>query len=170
MYPTSSGLIRASFSAPAIARPAPCFEGITISAASDVMANPLTSARISAPRARACSYSSNTKIAAPSPWTMPLRLALKGRQASLDITRRPSQAFTPPKHSMLSDPPVIIAVDMPERTMAKACAIAWFEDAQAVETVKLGPFRLNSIDTWLAAALFISFGTTKGCTRFLPSS
>ena len=44
------------------------------------------------------------------------------------------------------------------------------ELAQAVDTVKDGPFRLNSMDTWLAAALFISFGTTKGWTRFLPSS
>ena len=44
------------------------------------------------------------------------------------------------------------------------------DEAQAVETVKVGPFRLYSIDTWLAAALFISLGTTKGCTRFLPSS
>ena len=63
---------------------------------------------------------------------------------------------------MLSDPPVTMAGDMPERTIWNACAIAWFDDAQAVETVKLGPLRLYSIDTWLAAALFISLGTTKG--------
>ena len=40
--------------------------------------------------------------------------------------------------------------------------MAWFDEAQAELTVKVGPLRLNSIDTWLAAALFISFGTTKG--------
>jgi hypothetical protein len=48
--------------------------------------------------------------------------------------------------------------------------MAWFDDAQAVETVKDGPRRFHSIDTWLAAALFISLGTMKGWTRFLPSS
>ena len=71
---------------------------------------------------------------------------------------------------MDSDPPVTITGLMPERTMAKACAMAWFDEAQAVETVKDGPRRFHSMLTWLAAALFISLGTTKGCTRFLPSS
>ena len=60
--------------------------------------------------------------------------------------------------------------DMPDRTIWKAWLIAWFELAQAVATVKDGPFRLNSMEIWLAAALFMSFGTTNGCTRFLPSS
>ncbi len=63
-----------------------------------------------------------------------------------------------------------IARQAPERTIWNASPIAWLELAQAVATVKAGPFRFHSIDTWLAAALFISFGTTKGCTRFLPSS
>ncbi len=133
-----------------------------MSAASEDMANPATSHRISAPRARACSYSSKTKTPAPSPCTMPLRLALNGRQASLDITRKPSQALTPPKHSIDSDPPVIITGAMPLRTIWKACAMAWLDEAQAVETVKDGPFRLCSIETWLAAALFISFGHHEG--------
>ena len=44
--------------------------------------------------------SSKTKTAAPSPWTMPLRLSENGRQPSRDITRRPSQALMPPKHSI----------------------------------------------------------------------
>ena len=47
--------------------------------------------------------------------------------------------------------------------------MAWLDDAQAVETLKAGPRRLNSIDRWDVAALFISLGTTKGWTRFLPS-
>src|SRR6056297_1173992 len=101
---------------------------------------------------------------------MPLRLALNGRHASRDMTRRPSHALTPPKQSMDSDPPVIITGASPPCTIWKACAMAWLDEAQAVDTVKDGPLRLNSIDTWLAAALFISLGTTKGCTRFLPSS
>jgi len=40
--------------------------------------------------------------------------------------------LTPPKHNMDSDPPVTITGDMPERTMAKACAMAWLDEAQAV--------------------------------------
>ena len=36
------------------------------------------------------------------------------------------------------------------------------EEAQAQATVKDGPRRFHAIDTWLAAALFISLGTTKG--------
>jgi hypothetical protein len=79
------------------------------------MAKPTTSARISAPRAMACSRSSKTKTAAPSPCTMPLRLAENGRQASLDITRRPSHALTPPKDSIASEPPVTITSAPPPR-------------------------------------------------------
>ena len=86
------------------------------------------------------------------------------------MTLSPSHALTPPKHSIDSDPPVTITGVAPPCTSWNACAIAWLELEQAVETVKLGPLRLNSIDTWLAAALFISLGTTKGCTRFLPAS
>ena len=78
------------------------------------------------------------------------------------MTRRPSQAFTPPKQSIDSDPPVIMTGLTPERTKAKACAMAWFDEAQAVETVKDGPCRFHSMLIWLAAALFISRGTTKG--------
>ena len=112
-----------------------------MSDASEDMAKPDTSHRISAPRARAWSYSSNTKMPAPSPCTIPLRLAENGRQASRDITRSPSHALTPPKHIMDSDPPVTIAGAIPLRIIENACAIAWFEDAQAVETVKDGPLR-----------------------------
>ncbi len=71
---------------------------------------------------------------------------------------------------MDSDPPVTMTGDTPPCTIWNACAMAWFDEAQAVETVKEGPRRLNSIDTWLAAALFISLGTMNGWTRFLRSS
>ena len=101
---------------------------------------------------------------------MPLRLALKGRHASRDITRSPSQALMPPKHSIDSEPPVTIAGVSPARTIIKACAIAWLDEAQAVDTVNDGPRRLYSMLICEQAALFISLGTTKGCTRFLPSS
>ena len=47
---------------------------------------------------------------------MPLRDFAKGRQPSFDMTRRPSQAFMPPKQSTLSVPPVTAASTLPERT------------------------------------------------------
>src|SRR6056297_283008 len=101
---------------------------------------------------------------------MPFRFAENGRHASRDITRRPSHALTPPKVSIDSEPPVTMTREAPERTRLKACPIAWFDEAQAVATVKVGPLRFHCIETWLAAALFISFGTTKGWTRFFFSS
>lgn len=76
----------------------------------------------------------------------------------------------PPKHSIASEPPVSITVAAPERTMLKAMPMAWLELAQAVATVKLGPSNPYSRLTCEVAALFISRGTTKGWTRFLPSS
>lgn len=48
--------------------------------------------------------------------------------------------------------------------------MAWLDEAQAVATVNEGPRSPNSMLTWLVAALFISLGTTKGWTRFFPSS
>ena len=109
--------------------------GVTMSEASEVMAKPTTSARIAAPRARACSSSSKTKTAAPSPCTMPLRFLENGRQPSFDMTRRPSQALMPPKQSMLSLPPVSTTSARPARISPIACPMAWFEEAQAVATV-----------------------------------
>nr|WP_231565625.1 hypothetical protein [Paracoccus sanguinis] len=158
----SEGFSPASTIAPAMARSAPMAEGMTMSWASADMAKPTTSAKISAPRAVAWSQSSKTKTPAPSPCTMPLRLAENGRQASRDMTRSPSHALTPPKQSIASDPPASITRAAPERTIWKARPMAWFEEAQAVATVKAGPRSPNSMLTWLAAALFISFGTTKG--------
>ena len=78
------------------------------------MANPDISAKIFAPLARACSNSSNTKTAAPSPCTIPFLVAQKGLHPSWDITLRPSQAFIPPKQSILSDPPAIITFAAPD--------------------------------------------------------
>ena len=43
-------------------------------------------------------------------------------------------------------------------------------DAQADETVNTGPRTPKAMLTCDAAALFINFGTTKGCTRFFPSA
>ena len=93
---------------------------------------------------------------------MPLRLSENGRQPSRDITRRPSHALMPPKHSIDSLPPVSTTSAWPARISIIAWPMAWFDEAQAVATVKLGPWRFHAIETWLAAALFISRGTTKG--------
>ena len=64
-----------------------------MSLASDAMPKPLTSARILAPRALACSSSSMTSTPAPSPSTVPLRFLENGKQPSGESTRMACQAF-----------------------------------------------------------------------------
>ena len=141
-----------------------------MSAASEVMAKPTTSARISAPRARACSHLLEHEDRRPLALHHAVAVGRERAAGVRDITRSPSQAFTPPKQSIDSEPPVTITRLAPTARSWKAWPIAWFDEAQAVATVKDGPLRLYSMLTWLAAALFISFGTTKGWTRFFPSS
>ena len=62
-----------------------------------------------------------------------------------------------PSHPGATDPEAKPAT----RREAELRLYGW-NAVQAVETVNEGPFRLCSMLTWLAAALFISLGTTKG--------
>ncbi len=100
---------------------------------------------------------------------MPLRVFENGRQASLDMTRRPSHAFMPPKQSTDSVPPVTAASQVPPRIRWKAWPMAWFDDEQAVETEKAGPCSPCAIEIWLTGAFDISRGMMNGCTRFFIS-
>ena len=79
-----------------------------------------------------------------------------------------SHAFRMPKLNGASLPPVIARSVMPDRTIQYACPMAWPAEAQAVETVKLGPVIPNSIEMWLAPALAMVLGMVSGCTRFRP--
>ena len=107
-----------------MARAAPSLLGLTISIASEDIEKPATSANIVAPRFFACSNSSKIKIAAPSPCTIPSLVEQNGRQDSLDIILRPSHAFIPPKHNMLSEPPVIAIFISPFLIKLSACPMA----------------------------------------------
>ena len=108
-------------------------------------------------------------MAAPSPSTRPLRSFENGRQVSGAITRIASQPRTVPKVRQASVPPVTAQSTMPERTIWNESPIAWVAEAQALATTKAGPRRPHCIDTWLAEALTISFGTVRGNTRVLFS-
>ena len=107
-------------------------------------------------------------MAPPSPSTMPLRSAEKGRQVSGATTRMASQALRPPKNSGASLPPASAMGAAPERTIQKAWPMAWADDEQAVETVYVGPWTPYSIEMWLAPALSMLSGMVSGFTRGLP--
>jgi hypothetical protein len=68
----------------------------------------------------------------------------------------------PPKQSMASDPPASMTSAIPDRTIWKASPIAWFDEAQAVDTVSAGPRSPCSMLTALAAALAIRRGDGEG--------
>ena len=95
---------------------------------------------------------------------MPLRFRENGRQVSADTTRSASQAFRFPMLKGASLPPASAMSTAPERTSQKAWPSAWVAEAQAVETVKLGPVMPNSTVTWLAPALAMVRGMVSGCT------
>src|SRR5271156_5280151 len=101
----------------------------------------MISAKGLAPRAKACSSGSRISIAAPSPRTIPERLAEKGRQVSGLTTRIASPAFNPPRKKGVALPPAMPKGAAPERTIQYALAMAWAEEEQAVEKVYAGPCR-----------------------------
>ena len=77
-YPTAEASSPASRSAPTSALAIVSAFGFVTCVPSVVSTKPTTSARMDAPRARACSYSSRMNVAAPSPITSPSRSASYG--------------------------------------------------------------------------------------------
>ncbi len=104
-----------------------------------------TSQRISAPRRFACSYSSSTRIAAPSLRTKPSRSASYGREAVCGESLRVESArmFANPaiasSVSVPSAPPAIMTSAMPFPMIIVAIAIEWLAVAHAVCRLRLGP-------------------------------
>jgi hypothetical protein len=80
-----------------------------------------------------------------------------------------SQAFRIPRLKVASLPPAMARSVEPARTIQKAWPMAWPEEEQAVEMVKLGPVMPNSMEMWLAPALAMVLGMVSGCTRLWPS-
>src|SRR5215467_6010186 len=80
------------------------------------------------------SRGSSTMTAAPSPSTRPDRVFENGRQVSLLITRNASQPRSVPNVMQASVPPAMASGAWPQRTIWKACPIAWVADAHALAT------------------------------------
>jgi len=108
--------------------------------ASAVLAEPSTSARGTAPRARACSSSSSTRTPAPSAITKPSRSLSKGRDTPEDDRAVMfSNPATPVVVIELSVPPVITASQRPVKIRRAALPIEWVPAAHAVTVVSHGP-------------------------------
>ena len=108
-------------------------------------AEPISSARMGAPRAFACSRLSMTKTAAPSDETNPSRLASNGRLALagsslVESTFMTAKEARPSSHMPASEPPVSITSTLPKRISDSASPIACVAAAHAVVMVLLGPF------------------------------
>src|ERR1700677_1152614 len=104
---------------------------------------PSTSAKIWAPRARACSSDSRMRAPPPSAMTKPERVESKGRQArvesliSLDIDLIVSNAPKVSEASGASAAPAIMTLARPSRMMRKASPTATVPEAQLLELVVL---------------------------------
>src|SRR5688572_9935690 len=96
---------------------------------------------------------------------IPLRSREKGRQVSGETTRIASHDLRNPCEKIASEPPVIASSIIPERTIQKACPMAWLAEEHAVDTVYTGPLIPVSIDRKLAPALAITRGMVSGWTR-----
>ncbi len=108
--------------------------------ASAVLAEPSTSARGVAPRARACSSSSSTRTPAPSAMTKPSRSLSKGRDTPVvDSAVMFSKPATPVGVMALSVPPVTTASQRPLTIRRAALPMEWVPAAQAVTVVSQGP-------------------------------
>ena len=98
-----------------------------------------------APRPRACSSSSRTNIAAPSPSTNPLRLRSKGRAAVVGSSLRGVVARIASKHATVigeigaSVAPATITSAVPSRIRSTACPTESRPEVQPVEIRLTGP-------------------------------
>src|SRR6185312_12612479 len=138
--------------------------------ASDDMPQPTSSPRIVAPRAVAWSQASSMRAAPPSPSTMPSRSAENGRQVTGDMALIASHARTQPAVEMASLPPTRAASTWPMAIIEAAWAMAWAEEAQALEVANTGPLISKAMAAALTPALTITLGTVEGCIRadFMP--
>src|SRR5688572_30170807 len=118
-----------------------------------------------APRALARSYSSSTRMPAPSPSTKPSRSLSHGRDARVGSSLRVDIAFIEQKpptdvgEEPRSAPPAIITPASPYWIMRIAMPIEWLAVAQADTAEKLGPLMPVSNDTCPGNMLMMVLGT-----------
>src|ERR1700704_744172 len=167
----------ASWIALDIACPAcsPFGSGATMWKPSEVTLAPMILARISAPRALACSSVSITKRAPPSPNTNPLRSLSNGRHAPagsslvVDNTIRICANPALGTASILDSTPPQIAMSASPSTMLRhACAIPSDPDAHAETGVMTPALAPRSSPTAAAGELGMYFCTASGDTALLP--
>ncbi len=148
--------------------PSPSSLGAEMWYASPDVPYPTISAYTFAPRRRACSSSSRTRMPDPSPMTKPSRSLSKGLEAfsgaslrvlSARIEQKPP---TPSGVIAASEPPAIIASASPRWMRRKASPTAWAPLAHAVAVAELGPLAPVRIETQPEARLMIAAGMKKG--------
>src|ERR1035437_4121273 len=130
-----------------------------------------------APRRRACSSSSRTRMPAPSPMTKPSRSLSQGRLAragsSLRVERARMAANPPTPMGVMaaSAPPAIITSASQCWMMRKESPMEWALVVQAVAVAAFGPLAPNLMETCPAARLMMAAGMKKGeILRGPPSS
>ena len=129
-----------------------------------------------APRARACSSSSSTRIAAPSAITKPSRPASKGRDASSGASLRVLSARIAPKAARpvsltgASAPPASIATAAPRLMISNASPMPPAPAAHAVVTACSGPLVPRCSETCAAPMLGIIIVAKNGLTARGPRS
>src|SRR5918992_1170380 len=123
-----------------------------------------------APRSRAASSSSSTRMPAPSPITKPSRRRSNGREMpdSLSASIRPNAAVASGVITA-SLPPVTTASASPQRISRSAMPIAWAPAAHADTVPNDCPRRSCFIATTPEAAFAIRSGIERGEMRSAPS-
>ena len=156
------------------AAPVPAGSGSVRCPASQVLAWPMTSAWMRAPRASACSRSSSTRMPAPSPITNPSRSASNGREASGDgrsvVLSAPSWRYPATSNGVrgASAPPASTRSARPSRMSWRPAPIASVPAAQAVPVTPVGPRTSSVLATAATGALVSPRGMVRGLTRAGP--
>jgi hypothetical protein len=96
---------------------------------------------------------------------MPSLSAENGRQLVGDMAWIASQARIEPQVEAASLPPTKATSTSPEAMRAAPWAMAWPEEAQALEVANTGPWTWSAMARALAPALTITFGTVAGWIR-----
>src|SRR3546814_11945679 len=123
-----------------------------------------------APRALARSYSSITRIPAPSPMTKPSRPSSHGRDAFSGSSLRVDRAFIAQKPPTdvgvvaYSAPPASINSAPPYWIMRIARQTLWVAVVHAVTAAMVGPLAPVMIETCLAVLMMKELGTVHGET------
>ncbi len=129
-----------------------------------------------APRARACSSDSRTRIPAPSPLTNPARSWANGRDGVPADGSPSASARMAANDAMIagvttaSAPPARATSTRPYRMRSTACPMASVPEAQALVTVRASPVMCRSSETWDAACEGTVMGVVRGETPRGPLS